>query len=377
MSIQLITLAGSPAEMGYAHGRRLREQVHALAEERLRLALRDVPGTSRADALALAGEFLAAHRAYAPAVYEEFRGIAEGAEIAPELLLIGNGYTDYKDVLPRLWSASASADAPKAAEGSAECTSFLVSPAGSADGRTYLGQNWDMHGTAEPFVVAFHRQPTNGPQTLAVTTAGCLSLVGLNEHGIALGNNNLVPTDARPGVIYLAMIHHALAQRTWEDAQRAITECPRASGHNYFLAGGDAPPLAKGGQGGSGHVCDIETTALETDTFVPDTPTYTHANHYQSPRLQSLAAPGDTANSRARERRLGELLAARAGTLDVPSLFTCLGDHEGDPHRVCVHGSGGDTGQTCAVIILCPTTRELWATVGPACQNELTRLALS
>jgi isopenicillin-N N-acyltransferase-like protein len=350
--------------MGYAHGQMLREQIHALAEERLRLVLRDVPlpcewgrgqgwGVGRTEALTLAREFLNRHRAYAPAVYEEFQGIAAGAGISPELLLLGNGYTDYKDVLARAVTAGS------------ECTSFLIGPAGSADGHTYLGQNWDMHGTAEPFVVAFHRRPMQGPQTLTVTTAGCLSLVGLNEHGIALGNNNLVPTDPRPGVIYLAMIHQALAQQTWEEAQRAITDCPRASGHNYFMACAD------------GRRCDIETTAREAETIVPDTPTYVHANHYQSPRLQPWAAPGDTANSRYREQRLAELLAACAGTLDVAGLAACLSDHEGEPHRVCVHGAGGDTGKTCAVVILCPTTREIWATVGPACRNELTKLVLT
>lgn len=357
--MRLITLEGTPYEMGRQHGELLREEIHALAEERLRLSLRDVPGASREAALALAGRCLDAHREYAPAVWEEFQGIAEGAGLSPERLLIGNGYTDFKDVLAQEQLE------PPLNPGLHGCSTFIVRREGSASGRTFVGQTWDMHGTAEPFVVAFHRRPKNGPETLAVTTTGCLSLIGLNEHGLAIGNSNLVPTDARPGVIYLALIHHVLAQRTFADAQRAILDAPRASGHNYYLADGH------------GNVCDIETTATQHHLFFPEGPTYAHTNHYHAPALQALAAPIEAgASTFAREKRLAANLAEKAGRLDPLTIQECLADHTDGPNSVCVHGRGGDTGKTCAVAILGPDTRELWAKVGLPCEGELVRFSL-
>jgi len=371
--MRLITLDGTPYEMGRQHGELLREEIHALAEERLRLSLRDVPGASREEALALAGRCLEAHREYAPAVGEEFQGIAEGADISLERLLIGNGYTDFKDVLAkeRLETTSNPGSAPPN-PGSAPlnpvahgCSTFLVRREGSASGRTLVGQTWDMHGTAEPFVVAFHRRPRNGPETLTVTTAGCLSLIGVNEHGLAIGNSNLVPTDARPGVIYLALIHHVLAQRTLAEAQRAILDAPRASGHNYYLADG------------GGNLCDIETTATQYALLIPEGPTYAHTNHYHAPSLQALAAPVEaSASTFAREKRLAARLAEKAGQLDPPAIQECLADHSDGPNSVCVHGSGGDAGKTCAVAILCPDTRDLWAKAGLPCEGKLVRFSL-
>src|SRR5215212_6926867 len=161
-----LVLEGTPRAMGVAHGRALAEAIHALAAERLLLSLAaaeeaGVPAT-QGDALALAREFLPIQERWSPAIHAEFVGIAEGARIAPELLLIGNGYTDFKDVLCRR---------PALVPALQECTVFHVGPGATRDGRSYVGQTWDMHSTAEPFILALLRRPTDGPATLGITTA--------------------------------------------------------------------------------------------------------------------------------------------------------------------------------------------------------------
>jgi isopenicillin-N N-acyltransferase-like protein len=354
-----LVLEGAPYAMGVAHGRAMRDEVHALAEERLRLSLADArlsrARVSREEALSLARELLPLQERWAPEVHAEFLGIADGAGIAPELLLIGNGYTDFRDVLAQ--SARSS--------GLEECTIFHVGPEASADGRTYIGQTWDMHSTAEPFVLCILRRPTEGPATLGVTTAGCLSLVGVNEYGIGCGNSNLVPTDARPGVIYLAMIHAALSQRSWEAACSVIRDAPRASGHNYYLAGPD------------GAFADIETTGTEAETLSTKEPIYVHTNHYQSSRLLLLQAPLDPAGTTVhRERRLRARLTARQGSLDPETIRECLADHDEGPGPVCVHDHG-EGGKSCAAIVLCPERREVWWRVGTPCEGPLSCTALA
>jgi len=351
MPIRTLTIEGEPYEMGYQHGSALAEEVHALAEERYRLSLEDARAAgcspSREECLALAAAHLVIQAEHAPAVHEEFRGIADGAKIAPEELLIGNGYTDYRDVLSQSKGSAA-----------CECTSFLVKSSASADGRGYLGQTWDMHGSAERFVVLIHRKPKDGPQSVAVTTAGCLSLVGINEAGLAIGNNNLVPTDARPGVIYLALIHAFLSAGEFETARSAVTDLPRASGHNYYV----------GGPGG--RLEDIETTAARHAVIVPPSDTYAHANHFQSEELKGLQTGQPGPNSLRRESRLGARLAQEAGRIDVSVLHEILSDREGAPDCLCRHDDGN--ARTCAAAIMCPDRREIWACQGPP---DMTRLA--
>lgn len=133
MPIDLILLEGTSYEMGRHHGERLKEEIHELAAERMRLSIEDARtqgvDASREDCLRLAAEHLPFLQQYAPEVWEEFRGIAEGAVLSPEALFIGNGYTDFRDVLSRGGSAAAS-----------ECTSFLIKPEFTKEGRAFIGE---------------------------------------------------------------------------------------------------------------------------------------------------------------------------------------------------------------------------------------------
>ncbi|GAG15547.1 unnamed protein product, partial [marine sediment metagenome] len=241
MGIRLIELSGSYRQMGRAHGEQFRDAIHEFAARRLEACVRQAESTGwpdpQADVLGFCESTLVAHQRFAPAVYEEFRGIAEGAEIGLDRLMMCNGLTDVIDVF------GAGPDAP------AGCTAWLAAPEATADGFVLAGQTWDMHPWAEPFVVAFRRRPDDAPAGVALTTTGCLSLIGLNEAGIAVGNNNLQPTDARAGVMYLAIIHQVLAQTSLASAVNAITAASRMSGHNYYLAGPE------------GQIADVETTA--------------------------------------------------------------------------------------------------------------------
>ncbi len=363
MQPRVIHLEGEPYAMGRQYGAQVRREVRALAEERLSLALdaalQKGRRVYRREALEMAGRFLPIQEAYAPDVHAEFLGIAEGAGITPELLLVANGLTDFRDVL------SQAVGEESAGEDADECTAFWVRPE-AAGGRTLCGQTWDMHATAEPFVLVVHRRPAEGPETLSLTTAGCLSLIGVNACGIAVGNNNLVPTDAEPGVIYLAMIHRALAARTWEEARAAIVEAPRASGHNYYLADSE------------GRTANIETTAGCAAVLAATAePTFVHTNHYTSARLAGLAAPPDpTSTSRARERRMRELFAQSPPPFTPESIHHLLSDHTEGGAAICVHTDLARGSKSCGMAILCPQTREMWVRAGSPCAGALGRLAL-
>jgi len=355
MAIDLILLEGTSYEMGRQHGELLRDEVHELAAERMRLSIRDAGArgvdVSEEDCLKLAVEHLPFFQEYAPEVWEEFRGIAEGADISPEALFVGNGYTDFRDVLSQ-----------GGATGLSECTSFLVTPEFTRAGHMLIGQTWDMHASAEALVKLFHRRPTHGPETLVLSTSGCLSLIGISRSGVAVGNNNLCPMDPRPGVMYLSMIHHALAQTDLEAATRAITDAPRSSGHNYVLAG-------------EGRICDIETTAREHEILRAEGAWMVHANHYLSKDLARLEAEPPSASSLHRQKRMEDLFRASDGAVDADALWRFMSDREGGDICICRTGETEAMGTTCGAAVLSPETGEVWVTRGNPSANRYTRFA--
>jgi isopenicillin-N N-acyltransferase-like protein len=351
MPINLVDLQGTPREMGWQHGELLAEGARAMCEARVDLCLRAAKEMSREDLLALASPSLPVFADFAPETYAEFQGIAEGAGLSEEELLIGNGYTDFADLVGQRMG------------GRGECTAFQVARSASRDGASYLGQTWDMNASAFPHVVAFRRTPATGPASVTMTTAGCLSLVGINECGIAIGNTNLVPRDATDGVMYLAIIHTVLAQSTFEDAVRAVIDAPRMSGHFYYLGGP------------AGELLGIETTAKRHALLKPSGPgLLAHANHYTDPELAAYVGQSLPAgNSPTREARMWDLLKAGLGQHDAISLDTILADHEAP---ICRHESPGDEARTCSAAIMCPSTRTIRMTKGHPCEEEMVEVGL-
>ncbi|MBM3498474.1 MAG: hypothetical protein FJX74_07355 [Armatimonadetes bacterium] len=351
MGLEVLSLEGSPREMGGRHGERLAEGARAMCDTRIELCLQAAAGRlSRQDLLALAAESLPVFADFAPEAYAEFGGIAEGAGLGREELLIGNGYTDFVDLVRRR-SASVS-----------ECTAFMVAGEATTAGSSLLGQTWDMSASAYPHVVAFRRAPRSAPASITLTTAGCLSLVGLNECGIAVGNTNLTPTDARAGVMYLAVIHTALAQTTFEAALAVITDAPRMSGHYYYVGGP------------TGQLAGVETTALKHTLLRPGASgLLAHANHYVDQGLRRSAASEPSRNSLDREARMWELLRAAAGSHDPGTVAVALADHEAP---ICRHERPDEEIRTCSVAIMQPAEGRIRLAKGCPCDAPFTDLAL-
>jgi len=357
--LDVIELSGSPYEMGKQHGKLLASEIRDLAEIRLTLARNfasdhGLSVTTEA-CLKIAEQFLPHHEQYSSEVFAEWQGIADGAQIPLAEVFFANALTDFQDTL---WQAK-NVDVHG-------CTSFLVGGDATEDGSTLIGQTWDMHASAEPFIRVFRRQPADGPSSLTMTTSGCLTLVGVNNAGIAVGNNNLRPNDARIGVVYLAMMHQALRQTDWRTAVSAITGAERASGHNYVMAHE------------SGARSNIETTANRVDEIKIDASWYVHSNHYLSPDLIPLEDDTiERGSTEHRLKRLRERMTENNEPLTPRLLNHLLADHEGgDPLGICRHGTGHD-GRSCAFVVVNPADRCLWVSIGPPCEGTVEKYPLN
>ena len=117
------------------------------------------------------------------------------------------------------------------------CTAILVPPELSADNTVIAGQTWDLNPQDLDFVVAVHRRPAEGPDTWSVTCVGCLTLVGMNEHGLSVGTTNIKVSGSRVGVGYLSMLHRLVRAESLAEASELIEQAPALGGPH--LLGGD------------------------------------------------------------------------------------------------------------------------------------------
>jgi len=352
--LRVLELEGAPAEIGRAFGESLRSEIAALYACRLDNAIiqakrfggRDV---GESELLALARACLAPTRAFDPRGAAELHGIAEGAGLTPEQILAMNGLTDLRDALA--WPGQ-----PEAFGG---CSACIVQADRSADGELMCGQTWDLSTDNMPFVIGLIRRPRGAPATWCVTTAGCLSLIGMNDRGLAVGTTNLRTRDARPGVPYLSLIHRALASDTLEEALEAIEGAQRAGGHYYTLA--DA----------SGRAIALECTATRSARTEVTEGIYVHTNHCLHADCTALEADTPRGSSHARQKRLEELLAAAGARVDFAALERSFADRANGENAICRDDLAGIS--TNAVVAMAPARGEMRACQGlPDVANWIT-----
>jgi isopenicillin-N N-acyltransferase-like protein len=182
-----------------------------------------------------------------------------------------------------------------------------------------------------------------------VTTVGCLSLMGMNSEGVAVGTTNLRTKDAGPGVPYLGLIHAALEARGAGEAARKIAAAPRAGGHAYTVVDR------------SGEAYAVECTARRSRSFALRGGFHVHTNHCQVPEHQTLEADISFASSRARLARMQELLR-EADAIDGPFLEACLADGANGTLAICRDDFEGIS--TNAALVVCPEGPSLRACAG-------------
>jgi isopenicillin-N N-acyltransferase-like protein len=350
MSIPILDVAGTPAEMGAAHGRAAREALRAFAAERVSLA-----GTpawtgrtlTRAQVLALGEASLEAHRAYAPDLAVELEAMAEAAGLTAAEVVIVNGFTDFVDTVHAVGpGALVAAPTPEEAM---DCTAFLVPGGRSADGRALFAQTWDMHETATEHVVVLRGAPADAPAFVAFTSIGCVGMIGMNEHGVVVGINNLTAGDGAVGVTWPFVVRKALQQRDLDGALRCLSEARLAGAHNYLLLDAE------------GRGANVEATTTRTVVTELAATALVHTNHCVAPATRAVERPRDPAAVASSARRLarGTELLDRGG-LTPDDLMAATRDEE----AICYRGAPPRFVATCGAVVARPASREFWAVRG-------------
>ncbi len=356
--MRLLELSGRPRAIGEAFGEICRAEIQAFYRARLDNAIAQARehGGRRFDegrVLRVAQQCLDLSEGWDPEGHQELLGIARAADLQPAQIWALNGLTDLRDLLA--WG-------DEAVYGGG-CSSFLLPAALGADGRLRCGQTWDLATDNMPFVIGLRRRPSEAPPTFCLTTVGCLSLIGANGEGLAIGTTNLRTRDVKPGVMYLSIIHKALRQRSFEAALEVIVSAPRAAAHYFYLADG------------RGRAAAIECTgALAHVTELGDRPQL-QCNHALVEAHRALEADTPKASSLCRQGRMEALIAeAPPGSLGEAELVAALSDTRDGPGAICREDLDGIS--TNGAVVMTPSVPRVWACHGPPSRPDVRWLDL-
>jgi len=351
--LRRLVLRGDAHARGAAHGAAFAAEIRRYTDERVHLA---AAGTwsgrkaSRDEVLDLAARMLPAHHAYAPDLHQEMLALADAAGITPAEALIVGGFTDFVDAVRALLAPAPEED---------DCTALLVPP---ARGGPWFAQTWDMHDSATAHVVLLDLQPDDAPAALVFTTVGCLGQIGMNEHGLAVGINNLSAADGRVGVTWPSVVREALRQPALSAARDAVLRAHLAGGHNYLL-------LDAAGDG-----CNIEAMPTHAALTPLSESPLVHTNHCLDPAClerQAEKAP-QLLDSSLRRHEAALRLLADHGVIDHAALVHLLRE----PAAICQVAAPPYHIETSGAVIARPDTRELWAVWGSPRAGEFERFTV-
>jgi isopenicillin-N N-acyltransferase-like protein len=342
------------------HGESFRGEISTLAAIRVYLCMK-VGGFRTADEVMVAARaHLPVLAAYDAALSEELLGIAEGAGVSAEEVVVANHYTDLRDLLPdpATWKPAPLHDAPGAGGGTG------AAGAGGADGCSViwaetptgriLAQTWDMHATAIPYVMTIAVPATgDAPAARLLTVTGCLGMAGMNTARVAVAINNLFSTDATLGVVWPAMVRRALRQTTATAARDVIATSPIGSGHHYFVADRRA-------------AFAIEASGTRRKQVFTGGASYCHTNHCLDGDIAALSKVPPTSTTYDRMKWLERDLA-RVALRDLGDAWGRLGSDDGYPRSICTNLATPEAphaAATCGAIAMNLDTGELWAQQG-------------
>ena len=222
-----VSVSGAPEARGRSYGQQAADRVRAAMYGQTLVSL-------GYDAMArgqLIQGFAREIEQFAPHYLEEMRGIAAGAGVTFEDVVMINARTEV--------IAKARAEKKKAAElePGDGCTGALILPSRSANGRLIHGQNWDWRAECADTAIVLRVRNDNGPDILTFVEAGGLARSGLNGAGISITANYLESDrDFQQLGVPLSLIRRkVLEQEHFALAIKAVSTTPKSCSNNIML----------------------------------------------------------------------------------------------------------------------------------------------
>lgn len=348
-----VKMSGTPYERGVMYGKTARDRIYKVIEEYKTLFDKEAHMTWD-EAYKRAAVYEEPIRQYRPDLIEEMKGIADGAGLDFQTILLLNSRSE-------VMFAKVDEDA---------CSVIGVPPESSADGKTYLAQTWDWWSIGAGTTVLLEVEQAPYTKALVITEAGLVGGKGLNTAGIGVSLNALSVKKGKVGVPLHVVLRHTLSQPTLPKAIDAIAKAKRAGAGAIGIVSAD------------GLVVNVEAAPNDLDILLCDGHPLCHTNHWLSPVMLAgnEASRYSFTSTYTRLDRIRRLTRPLDGKLQPSDLIRILSDHAGCPDSVCRHDDmtlpeyHRHTSLWCMVIDV--QDRVLWLTESSPCCSEVRQYKL-
>lgn len=292
-------------QWGQGHGESWREAIRELVDIRTALLREKNPLFSGETIQALADVQWKATLAYDAALADELCGIAEGAGIRLDQLVVLNNYTDFRDI-----------EVPDQG-----CSTVYI----HRNGHRLAGQTWDMHGSAKRFLCCLKIPAAeNRCQSVVLSIVGCVGMMGYTSRGSMVGVNNINTDRARPAVLWPVFIRRLIDSGSLSQQREALRDAPLTSGRCILLADREGGEFWEAMPDLSERVAHMDGDQLG-HLF--------HTNHClgSQTRLREVRQ-SLSSTTHARFQLLDKKIGA---VTDLNSAWDLLNDHEGYPQSIC------------------------------------------
>jgi hypothetical protein len=362
--LQTVTLEGTALERGLVHGKTLKEPIHQL----VKLWKADLTERYKIEAdafiqkLLKRTEFPAAIKKWTPDLLDEVSGIAKGAGIDFDTMLVFQLIDEY-------W-----VHGPGVAGEHCSALGF----ARRGDRPSYVAQTMDLEGFRSGFQTVLHiKEPKTKFEALVVTHAGLIGLNGLNNRSIGICCNTLGQLAyCKDGLPVACVVRGVLQRESEKEALEFLQAVKHASGQNYVIGGPD-------------NVYDFECSAGKVTRFtLPGGPSVVwHTNHplvnddYNAGHRQALEkkeTEKKEANTRTRLQSLEKRLGKDAPAPGLDLIKTTLASKDSAEFPVCRPYK--DKKENCtfaATIMVLAAKPELHVTAGPPDKESYRTLTFS
>lgn len=355
----LVRMEGAPFERGTSYG--------VAAAERIRRSIAiympgfEERGLSLPEVRQMSADFATRIEAYAPELLREMEGIAKGAALPVEDIVMLNARTEI------VYGRGSTGPADDG------CTGVIVEPSLTADGKLIHAQNWDWRAHCLDTTVVLEVRPDQGPAYLTMVEAGGLARCGFNTAGLAITGNFLRSEhdSGRDGLPLSLIRRKVLAASSFAEAAAHVIETDVSFSNNIMLS------MAEG------YGISFEKTPVGTFHQEGEDGLVVHTNHFLS--AGALARIRDcglstSPDSLYRRKRVADQLAERRGRITIDDVKAALGDGFGRPHSVCrpptAGGVGGPLVSTVATIVMTPADGLMEICPAPYDHSTFTRYAL-
>ncbi len=343
---QVIQMSGSPYERGKQYGLAAKERINKVIKE-YRILFEKEGNMDWDTAYKKASGYQAIIEKNTPSLFEEMKGIAEGAGLDLGTIILLNCRSEVMFAHP--------AD---------ECAVIGIPQECSKNGSVLMAENWDWWSIGKGTTVILEIKQDPLPSALIVTEAGLVGGKGLNSAGIGLTMNALSVRNGQYGLPLQLLLREVLNRKTVPEALDFLGKAKRAGSACVGLGSAD------------GLLVMVEFAPKDLDILLSEGKPICHTNHWLSSYMRS--GPEATIYSyRSTFTRLDRVrtLSSQMEKFDPQDLKKILSDHAGYPDSVCRHDDNGvpeyNRHTSLWSMVLDLKSRTMWLTDGSPCMHDL------